>query len=205
MTSQINPNNIDGLYPVAGQDNNSQGFRTNFTNTSTNFQYAADEITDLQSKVVLKQALTGTTINNNMLGSPLSNALLSNMSQATVVLGTVSGTAAQINYALGSYQTLTAGASISLGFTNWPAAGNYGVVRVQITIPNTAYTITVPTTVGTSATYTSLQYIKGRAASTQVITLSATGTVVFEFSTSDGGSSIFIQDLTRGAAATPSA
>ena len=67
MTSAINPNNIDGAYPVAGQDNNSQGFRDNFTNTKTNFQYAADEITDLQSKVVLKQALTGTTLDNDML------------------------------------------------------------------------------------------------------------------------------------------
>ena len=57
MTSAINPNNIDGAYPVAGQDNNSQGFRDNFTNTATNFQYAADEISDLQAKVVLKAAL----------------------------------------------------------------------------------------------------------------------------------------------------
>jgi hypothetical protein len=66
MTSAINPNNIDGAYPVAGQDNNSQGFRDNFTNTSTNFQYAADEISDLQAKVVLKAALTGTVLDNDM-------------------------------------------------------------------------------------------------------------------------------------------
>jgi hypothetical protein len=46
MASQINPNDIDGAYPVAGQDNNSQGFRDNFTNTKTNFTYAANEITD---------------------------------------------------------------------------------------------------------------------------------------------------------------
>ena len=57
MTSSINANNIDGTYPVAGQDNNSQGFRDNFTNTKTNFQYAADEINDLQSKVILRQLL----------------------------------------------------------------------------------------------------------------------------------------------------
>ena len=31
MTSSINPNNIDGTYPIAGQDNDSQGFRDNFT------------------------------------------------------------------------------------------------------------------------------------------------------------------------------
>ena len=48
MSSNINPNNIDGTYPIAGQDNNSQGFRDNFTQTKVNFQYAADEINDLQ-------------------------------------------------------------------------------------------------------------------------------------------------------------
>ena len=53
MTSLINPNNIDGGYPVAGQDNNSQGFRDNFTNTKVNFQYAEQEITDLQDQVIL--------------------------------------------------------------------------------------------------------------------------------------------------------
>ncbi len=46
MASSIDPNNIDGAYPVAGQDNNSQGFRDNFTNIKTNFQYAEDEIND---------------------------------------------------------------------------------------------------------------------------------------------------------------
>ena len=65
MTSQINPNNIDGSYPVAGQDNNSQGFRDNFTNIKVNFQDAAAEITDLQNKVILKAALDGTTLDNN--------------------------------------------------------------------------------------------------------------------------------------------
>ena len=40
MSSNINPNNIDTAYPVAGQDNDSQGFRDNFTNIKTNFSSA---------------------------------------------------------------------------------------------------------------------------------------------------------------------
>lgn len=146
MTSAINPNNIDGAYPVAGQDNNSQGFRDNFTNTSTNFQFAADEISDLQSKAVLKEALIGTVLDNNMLGSPLSNALLSNMSEAVVALGTVSGTTV-INYALSSYQTLTTNGAVSLAFSNLPAAGAAASVVVQVTVANTIHTITFPTSV----------------------------------------------------------
>ena len=46
MTSQINPNNIDGNYPIAGVSNNTQGMRDNFTAIKTNFQYAENEIED---------------------------------------------------------------------------------------------------------------------------------------------------------------
>ena len=91
MTSQINPNNINGAYPVAGQDNNSQGFRDNFTNTSTNFQYAAQEITALQNQAILNSQLSGganLTVQNNMLNSPLSNALISDFALTSVSLGT---------------------------------------------------------------------------------------------------------------------
>ena len=105
MTSSINPNNIDGTYPVAGQDNNSQGFRDNFTNTKTNFQYAADEIDDLQSKVVLKAALSGTVLDNNMNGSLLSNAQIQDFSQTRVALGTLTGSVG-VNYANGHYLSL---------------------------------------------------------------------------------------------------
>ena len=51
MSSNINPNNINGNFPVAGQDNDSQGFRDNFTNILNNFSFASTEITDLQNAV----------------------------------------------------------------------------------------------------------------------------------------------------------
>jgi hypothetical protein len=69
MASSINPNNIDTTYPVAGQDNDSQGFRDNFTNLKTALTYAKSEIEDLQSKAVLKSALSGTTLDNDFAGA----------------------------------------------------------------------------------------------------------------------------------------
>ena len=65
-TSQINYAAIATNYPVAGQDNNSQGFRDNFTNIKNNLQFAKNELDDLQNKVVLKSALTGSTLANDM-------------------------------------------------------------------------------------------------------------------------------------------
>ena len=51
MSSNINPNNINGNFPVAGQDNDSQGFRDNFTNILNNFSFASSEVTDLQNSI----------------------------------------------------------------------------------------------------------------------------------------------------------
>ena len=189
MTSAINPNDIDGTYPVAGQDNNSQGFRDNFTNTKTNFQYAANEITDLQTNAVLKAALTGTALDNDMGGSPLSNANISDFSAVAAILGTLSGSVT-IDYTAGHYQTVTTGASISLAFTNFPAAGNFGIVRVQVTVTNTAYTVTLPAAVSVGT-----GNLQGYNAGT--ISYDQTGTYTYDFTTSDGGSTITIFDLSR--------
>lgn len=189
MTSAINPNDIDGAYPVAGQDNDSQGFRDNFTNTATNFQYAADEITDLQNKAVLKAALTGTTLDNNMNGSPLYNFEASQVSGTLVPLGTTSGTVT-LDWSAGSYQTLTTGGSVTLGFTNFPASGVSASIVLRITVSSTAYTLTLPAAVsiGTSN-------LQGYASN--VITFSTTGTYIFEFTTVNGGSTVSIVDLIR--------
>ena len=189
MSSNINPNNIDGAYPVAGQDNDSQGFRDNFTNTKTNFEYASEEITDLQNKAVLKAALTGGTLNNNMAGSLLSNAQLQDMSETRVALGTISGTAT-IDYSAGPYYTLTTSGSVSLSFTNFSVAGTVSRVRVQITVASTAHTLTLPAAVSVGTN--NIQGI-----SSNVITFGQTGTYEFEFETGDAGTTITIIDQNR--------
>lgn len=189
MTSAINPQNIDGAYPVAGQDNDSQGFRDNFTNIKTNFTFAAAEITDLQNKAVLKSALTGTTLNNNMGGSILSNAQLQNISVTRVPLGTTSGTIT-LNYVAGPYYTVTTSGSLTVAFSNLPAAGTVGVLRLQVNVTSTAHTITLP-----AAVTVGVSNLQGYSAN--VISFNQTGVFEFEFETSDGGSTISIFDLNR--------
>jgi hypothetical protein len=191
MASNINPNNIDGAYPVAGQDNDSQGFRDNFTNTKTNFSYARDEISDLQSKVVLKAALSGGTLNNDMGGSLLANAQLQDMSETRVALGTVSGSQT-LNYAAGPYYTLTTGGSISLQFSNFPIAGTLGRIRLQITVASTAHTLTLP-----AAVTVGVNNIQGLNTATNVLTFNQTGTFEFEFETTTSGTTISMFDLNR--------
>jgi len=189
MTSSINPNNIDGSYPVAGQDNNSQGFRDNFTNTKVNFQYAEDEINDLQSKVVLKAALTGSSLDNDMNDALLYAARIQDFSATRVGVADTSGPIA-VNYASGHYQTISTTGSISLSFNNFPPSGSYGYLKLQLNITNIAHTVTLPAavTLGTTG-------LQGYSAGT--ITFGATGYYEFGFGSYNAGTTITIFDLNR--------
>jgi len=188
MTSQINPNNIDGTYPVAGQDNNSQGFRTNFTNTKTNFDYAAAEITDLQNKAVLKAALTGGTLNNDMNNSIISDVQLQNASAPRVALGTV--TSGTLDYSAGPYYTLTTGGVVSVALTNFPPAGQVGRLRLQVTVASTSHTLVLPNSVSVGVTNT-------QGYSSNTITFNQTGVFEYEIESSDGGTTYTLFDLNR--------
>ena len=192
MASQINPNDIDGAYPVAGQDNNSQGFRDNFTNTKTNFAYAADEITDLQNNVLLKSALNGIALDNNMNGSLLLDALIQDFAAVSFNWGSQSGTVA-INYATGHYQSIVTANNITLTFSNWPATPTYGYFKLQINITNVAHTVTLPASVTLGVQ--GIQGISGSAPYT--ITFGATGTYEFAFGSYNNGSTVTIFDLNR--------
>ena len=189
MSSNINPNNIDGADPVAGQDNNSQGFRDNFTNIKTNFQYAEDEITDLQSKVVVKSALAGGTLDNNMADNLIYAVKLQDVSY-TYVQNTATAGSIAIDYSAGQYQYISTTGSVSLSFSNWPATGNEGVIQVALNVTSTAHTLTLPVAV-------SLGTIGLQGYASNVITFAAAGTYQFEFSTVDGGTTITIYDLNR--------
>jgi hypothetical protein len=188
--SSINPNNIDGTYPIAGQDNDSQGFRDNFTNIKNNFTFAYDELTDLQSKVVLKSALSGGSINNDMAYAQLISAQLLKTVETKNDLGTKTGSFT-ISWADGHFQYYTTSGNTTLAFSNWPTSGYYTKLRLQITTDAANRTVTFPSTVSVG-----LRDING--VSGQVVTLSTAGVYLFELTTYDNGNSIAIQQLLPG-------
>lgn len=190
MTSSINPNLINGAYPVAGQDNSTKGMRDNFTNIKTNFEYAASEITALQSNTVT----TGTGVTNDFGGAVLVDAQIRDFAATRNAIGTVSGTVT-VNYASGHYQTLTTSGSVTLAFSNFPASGQQGWIIVRVTVASTAHTLTLPAAVGTGASAASVLGIQG--ISSNVITFIETGTYEFQFHTDDGGATIYLSELTR--------
>jgi len=194
MTSNINPNNIDGTYPVAGQDNDSQGFRDNFTNIKNNFTYSRDEITDLQSKVILKSALGpgSAAADNDMNNAMIYRATLKSYNQSFTDLGTVSSIAS-ISYLDGNMQKITGGTisdTLSIGLQDFPAAGTYGVMRLWIVTMMPNYKVIVP--VNTTLGWANLSNYDN---ATKTITFPTVGNYLFEFSSVDGGNNLWIIQL----------
>jgi len=69
MTSKINTSGIDVTYPIAGQDNDTQGFRTNFTSIKNNLTYAGTEITALQANAAVSAVIVGVPASPTAIGT----------------------------------------------------------------------------------------------------------------------------------------
>ena len=131
--SNINFASISTTYPVAGQDNNSQGFRDNFTNISAALAVAKSEITALQTNTVLTVDLaTSTTpVTNNLLGATISNGKYVQFNGIFFNGGSIP-VSANVDLNNGPIQQFTASGACTLTFTNWPVSGQYGSVRVML-------------------------------------------------------------------------
>jgi hypothetical protein len=199
MASNIDPTIIDGDYPIAGKDQPSQGFRTNFTGIEENFSAAASEITELQGKAVLKAALSGTTLDNNMQGAEILSA---KMRDLLLPVSAINWSASQLNsldVLSGGYQSVTInqGSTYAINFNNFSRYNGYSTVLLQI---NNQGNNTVALPGGknylglekiTNASNNSLYFYN-----TDSITTTRT---VLSFSSADGNTFI-VQDLTRDVA-----
>ena len=199
MTSQVNPNNIDGTYPVAGQDNDSQGFRDNFTNIRNNLVYVKAEVEDLQNKAVLKSALTNTVLDNDFSGNTISSPSLSAWRENYNNIGSASGSVT-VNFTNGNFQKITMSGSTTLAFSFPTNTSNqYASIKLWVNNTNAGYTLTLPTI----CTLGDPDSIAGLAGTNPpVITFSAAEIAnntdyLFEFFTVDGGTTIGIKDLIR--------
>jgi hypothetical protein len=199
MTSLVNPSNINGNFPIAGQDNDSQGFRDNFTNIRNNFTFIKSEIEDIQAKAVLKSALIGTTLNNDFQGSKVKNLQISNLTETVKDLGQYAQASLQIDLAEGNIVKLVAtqGNSIEINsvIKNWPSSLQYTRILVYITIPATDITLTVPQNWSTD-----LSAIPGlrRVEGASVISYTDPGDYVYEITSVDSGTTVYFRELTTG-------
>lgn len=196
MTSQVNPNNIDGTYPVAGQDNDSQGFRDNFTNIRNNFTFAKAEIEDLQNKAVLKSALLNTVLSNDFAGNAVVNPTLTSWRETYNNIGSVSGSVT-INFTNGNFQKITMSGSTTLTFS-FPAnsTSQYASVKLWVSNPSASYTLSFPNSLTLGDTDTVAGF-SGNTVTFSAAEISNSTDYFFEIFTVDGGTTLGIRDLGR--------
>lgn len=150
--SAINTNGINQSYPVAGVNNNTQGFRDNFTSIKNNLATAATEITDLQNKVIVKSALKGSSLNNDMANTMISNVLTKSFRASTYNLGNNISETQLVNVSAGDVQYGTIVGNTTLTFGGWAPEGTQSNVELILNIDANAAgsVITLPsTTIGT--------------------------------------------------------
>jgi hypothetical protein len=196
MTSQVNPNNIDGTYPVAGQDNDSQGFRDNFTNIRNNFTFTKAEIEDLQNKAVLKSALLNTVLSNDFAGNAIVNPALTSWRETYNNIGSVSGSVT-INFTNGTFQKITMSGATTLTFS-FPAnsANQYASIKLWVSNPSAGYTLSFPNALTLGDTDT-IAGFSGNTVTFSSAEISNSTDYFFEIFTVDGGTTLGIRDLGR--------
>lgn len=201
MTSQINTNGINVNYPVPGQNNSSQGFRDNFAQIRGQFNTTANEITDLQSKVVLKAALDNTILNNDMANVLISNAATSGFRATTYNLGNaLAGTVVvDVNRADVQYGALTG--NIVLQFGNWAPTNTQSNVVLRLTYANSspAY-VSLPNNCINANNNFGVTLLENYANVNGVATLSApanTNIIELHFSTIDCGNTVTVTPVNR--------
>lgn len=216
--STINTNSINVNYPVPGTNNTTQGFRDNFASIKTNLDAAGSEISDIQSKAVVKSALNGTILNNDMANTLISNAAVQGFRAKTFNLGEnlPDNIIVDVSKADVQYGTITQNTAITFGA--WAPTNTQSNVQLILNIANSAATITFPvTTVNTSGNivsgmgascrilenYSSNGSITANTTYTNIISVPAgVRTLHFNCTTIDCGTTIEIEPVNRNQRAT---
>ena len=197
--STINTNGISVTYPVPGVNNNSQGFRDNFTSIKTNLDMAGSEISDLQNKVIVKSALANTVINNDMANTLMSNTLTQGFRATTYNLGNDLSGIVTINVALGDVQYGTITGDTTLQFTGWSDAGTQSKVELQLDVGNATANLVFPSSLSSDACL-GVSTLENQANTGLVDYVSIPNLVCqldYRLSTTDCGGNIIIEPVNR--------
>jgi hypothetical protein len=185
-TSAINASAIDETYPVAGIDNNSQGFRDNFTNIKTGLETAAGEITSLLTNSALKNQ------DNDFNSHLINNAVYNKFNGLVYILtGTVNSSALSLSVSNGALQVMTLGTpdEYTITFQDWPAINQYAKIKLHI-LSNQSSVKTIHFATNNSGV---VKFESGQA-NEFIINIDDTS-LVFEAWTYNGGNTVFMKAI----------
>jgi hypothetical protein len=139
-------NGIDAEYPVAGVDNDSQGFRDNFSAIKDTLSATAADLSTLDSDTAKLN------VNNDFNGNDIQEANFIRSTEEVNNIGNV--TAGQnISFTEGHYQTIGIGGDITLTFADWPATGKLGKIRLVLKGNGSPHAVTFSTEAGGTIKY----------------------------------------------------
>lgn len=187
MASSITTTNIDENFPVAGRDNDSQGFRDNFFEIKQNFDFAKSEIDDLQGNVVRKDEsndFNGNTVSGAVF---LDNTLKLNSTYATGINNDqdILWTAGYVHVVKVSENDVV----LTLG--SWPTNDNYASMRLVLTADGSDRLVTINSQGGGN-----IKTDGNVAWTSNILTInSATNPVIVEAFTYDNGATVYLRYL----------
>jgi hypothetical protein len=191
MTSQVSEQLIsyNQNYPVAGQDNDSQQFRTNFTVIKNALNQADTEITDLQNNTAK------TNVDTDFNETTIENAFYKNMYGVVAV-----ETGNQIDVDSAEFWIINANADKTVMLQNWPTSGtsqkHFKIRLLLKTTNSTAYQITFQSESGGKVFRDDSTKFSGTGG-LQTISTPALNTsyILLEASTITSGDTVFLRYL----------
>jgi hypothetical protein len=198
MASEIIHSTIDAAYPVAGQDNDTQGFRDNFQIIKDGLSTANSEITALQRDTAKLNE------SNDFNGTNISDANLILTTEQYHNIGTVINNQ-NISFLNGHYQVLTinpADNDITLTLSDWPERDGLAKLTVQINTlskdpdPEETHTITWLAENGGTIRVNS-SFPNPFNLNTGVYDVATGGPAIVEFWTYNSGNTVFANWLGR--------
>lgn len=165
---------INTAYPVAGVDNDTQGFRDNYANIKNGMQSMANEITNIEATGVF----VATT--NDLLQGTLQNAVLKSTGYtvSSNQIGFIGGPQT-LDYAQGNYQVWKISSATTFSFANFPTVQTYSPMQLELYLdPNTSthYTVTFAASTSTDI----LVDYNPNTQSGNPVTLSTCSSVLYE-------------------------
>lgn len=180
--SAVTYTDIDEEFPIAGQDNDSQGFRDNFSEIKQSLQQANSELTDLLTNGARKD------VANDFNGNTIENATILQVTEKVYNTGNINSNTV-IEWTDGHYQNITINANVTLTLGGWPISGNLGRMRLALRSDGSARTITWDADNAGSL-------FKGPDWPVGPFTVtSLTNPVIIDAWTTDGGATVFVSYL----------
>jgi len=184
MASNIISGTIDGEFPVAGIDNDTQGFRDNFTIIKAGLQTATSEITALQDNTAKLNA------SNDFNGTNIADANLQLTTEQYHNIGTVIG-GQNISFLNGHYQSVIVNLNeetnlINFNLADWPDRDGLAKMTVQFFGNSTAKEVTF--TVDSGGTIK-----KNSTFPTTFVVDSSTDPIIVDFWTYNSGTIVYAE------------